>query len=60
MRLPWPKRDKPEPSDEARRHLAEIEALRPKVESVMRERRQLLAENNYTARIRALYQEGRA
>lgn len=49
----------PEPSQEALEHQAEMEALKPRVESVMRERHRLLAENNYTARIRALYQERR-
>ncbi|WP_107768422.1 DUF7620 family protein [Nocardioides terrigena] len=53
------KRD-PAPSAEAVRQRDEIEAMKPRVESVMRERRQLLEENNYTARIRALYREGHA
>jgi hypothetical protein len=48
------KRD-PSPSPEAVKQREEIEALKPRVETVMRERRQLLEENNYTARIRALY-----
>lgn len=61
MRFPWlKKRAKPEPSNEAQQHQSEIEALRPRVEAAVRERRRLLEENNYTARIRALYQEGRA
>jgi hypothetical protein len=51
----------PSPSPEAVEMRIELEAhLRPRVERVVRERDLLLTENNYTARIRALYQEGRA
>lgn len=61
MRFRWrKKRAKPEPSQEALMNKAEMEALKPRVESVMRERHRLLAENNYTARIRALYHGERA
>lgn len=61
QRVLWrTERSRPGPSPEALINQAEMEALRPRVESVMRERHRLLAENNYTARIRALYQEGRA
>lgn len=47
------------PSDEALREAAELESLRPRVERAVRERDRLLGENNYAARIRALYLEGR-
>lgn len=50
----------PTASDEALRERDALEALRPRVERAARERDRLLGENNYTARIRALYQEGRA
>lgn len=50
----------PQASDEALRESAALAALRPRVERAARERDRLLGENNYTARIRALYQEGRA
>ncbi len=36
------------------------EDLKPRVERAAEEGRRLLTENNYTARIRVLYQEGRA
>ncbi|MEP7739777.1 hypothetical protein ABKW28_19215 [Nocardioides sp. 31GB23] len=52
------KRD-PRASAEALRERSHAQALGPKVERVVRERARLHAENNYTARIRALYQEGR-
>lgn len=51
---------KPTPTPEALQEAAELRALRPRVERAARERDRLLQENNYTARIRALYQEGRA
>lgn len=50
----------PQASAEALRERDALEALRPRVERAARERDRLLGENNYTARIRALYQEGRA
>lgn len=50
----------PKPSAEALHEAAEIEALRPRVERAASERDRLLRENNYTARIRALYREGHA
>lgn len=48
------------PTAEALREAGELQLLRPRVERAVRERNRLLAENNYTARIRALYQEGHA
>lgn len=48
----------PCPTPEALREAGELKRLRPRVERAVRERDRLLAENNYTARIRALYQEG--
>lgn len=48
----------PCPTPEALREAGELKQLRPRVERAVRERDRLLAENNYTARIRALYQEG--
>lgn len=64
MRWPWrrepPAEREPTPTAEALREAAELEALRPRVERAATERDRLLRENNYTARIRALYQEGRA
>lgn len=63
----WPFRraadeDEREPcaSVEALREAAELERLRPRVERAAQERDRLLRENNFTARIRAIYQEGRA
>lgn len=50
----------PRPSREALQEAAELESLKPRVERVVRERDRLLGENNYAARIRALYLEGRA
>lgn len=50
----------PKPTDEALREAAELRVLRPRVERAARERDRLLRENNYTARIRALYQGGQA
>lgn len=50
----------PRPSAEALRERQEVEALKVRTERVVAERDRLLGENNYTARIRALYQEGRA
>lgn len=52
------RRRPPRPSPEAIEERAEVEKLRPRVERVVRERDRLLGENNYTARIRALYQGG--
>lgn len=58
------KRRKPEcdpepcPSREALREAEELARLRPRVERAVRERDRLLQENNYTARIRALYLGG--
>lgn len=46
------------PSREALAEAAELARLRPRVESLVRERDRLLEENNYTARIRALYMGG--
>lgn len=46
----------PRPSDEALREAAELRSLRPRVERVVRERDRLLGENNYAARIAAIYQ----
>lgn len=46
----------PRPSDEALREAAELKTLRPRVERVVRERDRLLGENNYAARIAAIYQ----
>lgn len=49
------------PSAEAIREAVELHLfLRPRVEQAVSERDRLLEENNFTARIRALYQEGRA
>lgn len=48
----------PTPSDEALREADELKKLRPRVERAVRERDRLLQENNYTARIRALYLGG--
>lgn len=48
----------PTPSPEALREAAALRALRPRVERAASERDRLLQENNYTARIRALYKEG--
>lgn len=60
-RKPPPKPvEPPRPSDEALREAAELERMKPRVERVVRERDRLLGENNYAARIRALYLEGRA
>lgn len=53
-------RTPPHPSPEAVRERVEVEELRTRVHRVVAERDRLLGENNYTARIRALYQEGRA
>lgn len=53
-------RKPPGPSAEALRERAEVEKQRSRVDRVIAERERLLGENNYTARIRALYQEGRA
>lgn len=47
------------PTDEAIEAREEVERLRPRVERVVRERDLLLRENNYSARIRALYLGGR-
>lgn len=52
-------REPPGPSAEALRERAEVEEQRTHVHRVVAERDRLLGENNYTARIRALYQEGR-
>lgn len=52
--------EEPCPSPEALREAGELKRLRPRVERAVKERDRLLAENNYTARIRALYQEGHA
>lgn len=52
--------EEPCPTPEALREAGELQRLRPRVERAVRERDRLLAENNYTARIRALYQEGHA
>lgn len=46
----------PRPSDEALREAAELKSLKPRVERVVRERERLLRENNYAARIAAIYQ----
>jgi len=56
----WFRTPPPRPSAEALRERAAVEVLRPRVERAVSERDRLLGENNYTARIRALYQEGRA
>lgn len=50
----------PQPSSEAIEMREQIEAIRPRVESVVRERERLLRENNYAARIRAIYEGGRS
>lgn len=50
----------PSASPEAIRESHELARLKRRVEHAVRERDKLLAENNYTARIRALYREGRA
>ena len=47
----------PTPTAEALREAAALDELRPRVERAASERDRLLRENNYTARIRALYQE---
>lgn len=56
----WLRRNPPpEPSSEAVEMRVELEvSLRPRVERAIRERDRLLGENNYTARIRALYEGG--
>lgn len=50
------RRRKPRPTTEALLARAELEAIRPHAHALVRERDRLLGENNYTARIRALYQ----
>lgn len=50
------RRRKPRPSREAVQARAEVKQLRPRAEAVARERDRLLRENNYAARIRAIYQ----
>lgn len=64
MKWQW-RRERPDdhepcPSAEALQEAAELRALRPRVERAATERDRLLRENNYTARIRALYQENTA
>lgn len=54
------RRRPPSPSPEAIEAREEVARLKPRVENVVRERTRLLRENNYAARIRALYQEGQA
>lgn len=56
------RRRSPRPTPEAIEAREEVARLKPRVESVVRERTRLLSENNYAARIRAVYlrQEGRA
>lgn len=54
------RRRPPSASAEAIKAREEVAELKPRVESVVRERARLLGENNYAARIRALYLEGRA
>lgn len=56
----WFRRRPARPSQEAVEARAEVEKLRPRVDRVVRERDRLLAENNYAARIGAMYREGRA
>lgn len=64
--MKWFRRDKPPsppddpgPSPEALKEAEELKRLRPRVEQAAQERDRLLRENNYAARIRAIY-EGRA
>ena len=54
----WFRRRPARPSREALEARTEVEKLRPRVENLVRERDRLLGENNYTARIRALYEAG--
>lgn len=53
------RRKHPTPSTEALRFRDDVEAIKPRVESVVRERERLLRENNYAARIRAIYEGSR-
>lgn len=48
----------PHPSAEALHEAEELRRLRPRVERAARERDSLMLENNYAARLRAIY-EGR-
>jgi hypothetical protein len=57
-RRPAPVAGPPRPTDEALKEAAELRSLKPRVERIVRERDQLLGENNYAARIRALYLGG--
>lgn len=50
------KRTPPSPTEEALRERAEVEQMKVRAYRVVSEREQLLGENNYAARIRALYQ----
>lgn len=55
--LCWLRRE-PMPTDEALRERAELQTMAAKVREVVTERERLHAENNFTARVRALYLGG--
>lgn len=55
IRNPFRRRP-PRPTDEALEARAEVRQLGHRAGVLVRERDRLLGENNYTARIRALYQ----
>lgn len=58
--MKWFRREKPRPSPEALAEAAKLDLLRPRVERAARESDRLLTENNFAARIRAVYERREA